>query len=138
APTAVAQLSRTNGALWRLIGQQTPHAMRLNQAGLPAFKQILQQFAALSPSQVRHIDGIRCLSQRPVMTLIVRAPRPAMVRGIEITLEIEEQLFAANSVAVFAGVMERFLAPYAPANSFVQLMIKSTDGFDLWRGEPVK
>jgi len=138
APTAVAQLSRTNGALWRLIGQQTPHAMRLNQAGLPAFKQILQQFAALSPSQVRHIDGIRGLSQRPVMTLIVRAPQPAMVRGIEITLEIEEQLFAANSVAVFAGVMERFLAPYAPANSFVQLMIKSTDGSDLWRGEPVK
>ena len=112
--------------------------MRLSQAGLPAFKQMLQQFAALSPSQARHIDGIRGLHQRLVMTLIVRAPQPAMVRGIEITLEIDEQLFAANSVAVFARVMERFFAPYAPANSFVQLMIKSTDGSDLWRGEPVK
>ena len=138
APTAVVELSRTNGALWKLIGQQTPHAMRLNQSGLPAFKQILQQFAVLSPSQARHIDGIRGLHHRSVMTLIVRAPQPAMVRGIEITLEIDEQLFAANSVAVFAGVMERFFAPYAPANSFVQLMIKSTAGSDLWRGEPVK
>jgi type VI secretion system protein ImpG len=138
APTAVVGLSRTNGALWKLIAQQTPHVMRLNQAGLPAFKQILQQFAALSPSQARHIDGIRGLHHRSVMTLIVRAPQPAMVRGIEITLEIEEQLFTANSVAVFADVMERFLAPYAPANSFVQLVIKSADGSDLWRGEPVK
>ena len=138
APTAVGSLSRTNGALWRLIGQQTTHVIGLSPAGLPALKQMLQQFAALSASQARHIDGIAGLSHRSVMTLVVRAPQPAMVRGIEITLQIEEQLFAANSVAVFAGVMERYFAPYAPANSFVQLVVKSTAGSDLWRGEPVK
>lgn len=134
-PTAVMRLSRTHGALWRLIGRQSPHALQLTQAGLPSLKLLLQQFAALSPPQARHIDGIRGLRHRSVMTLVARAPQPAMVRGIEITLEIDEQSFTTNSVAVFARVMEHFFAPYAPANSIVQLMVKSISGFDLWRGE---
>ncbi|WP_206952530.1 type VI secretion system baseplate subunit TssF [Trinickia acidisoli] len=140
APTAVVQLSRTNGALWRLIGQQTPHALRLTQAGLPALKQLFQQFAQLSPAQAQHIDGIAGLKHRSVMTLMARAPQPAMVRGIEITLEIDEQRFVTHSVAVFARVMERFFAPYAPSNSFVQLVIESVSrrGIVLWRGEPVR
>lgn len=137
-PTAVTRLRRTDGALWQLIGQQTAHAIRLNQTGLPVLKQMLRQFAALSPQQARHIEGITSLRHRPVMTLVARAPQPAMVRGIEITLEIDEQLFVANSVAVFAGVMERYFAPYASTNSFVQLVIQSNNGSSLWRGEPIR
>ena len=139
-PTSVVQLSRTNGALWRLIGQQTPHALRLTQAGLPALKQLFQQFAQLSPSQAQHVDGITGLKHRSVMTLMARASQPAMVRGIEVTLEIDEQRFVAHSVAVFARVMERFFTPYAPTNSFVQLVIGSSthSGAVLWRGEPVR
>ncbi len=143
APTALVQLPRTNGALWRLVGYQTPHALRLTQAGLPTLKQLFQQFAQLSPSQAQHIDGITGLKHRSVMTLMARKPQPAMVRGIEVTLEIDEQRFVAHSVAVFARVMERFFAPYAPSNSFVQLIIGSSSGSGrhggtvLWRGEPV-
>lgn len=137
-PTAVTKLPRANGALWQFIGQQTPHPIKLNQDGLPSLKQILQQFATLSPAQAPHIEGITALSHRSVMTLMMRRPQPAMVRGIEITLVIDEQLFAANSLAVFAGVMERFFAPYAPTNSFVQLLVESTTGSNLWRGEPVR
>ena len=138
APTAAGRLSRTNGALWRLIGQPSAHAIRLSQAGLPALKQILQQFAALAPAQSRHVDGIKGLRHRAAMTLIPRGTQPAMVRGIEITLEIDEQLFVANSVAVFARVMEGFLAPYASANSFIQLVVVSITGAALWRGKPVR
>lgn len=137
-PTAVARLARANGALWRLIGQQTPHPIRLNQAGLPALKQILQQFGALSPAQARHIDGIVGLNHRSVMTMMVRPPQPAMVRGIEITLVIDERQFATNSVAVFARVMECFFVPYAYTNSFVQLIVASSDRSRLWQGEPIR
>jgi type VI secretion system protein ImpG len=137
-PTAVTQLSRANGALWRFIDQRTPQPIRLDASGLPALKQILRQFAALSPTQARHIDGITALSHRSVMTMIVREPQPAMVRGIEIALEIDEALFAAHSVAVFAGVMERFFAPYAHGDSFIQLRVSSTSGSRLWSGAPVR
>lgn len=137
APTAVAQLSRTNGALWRFIGQRTPQPVRLSQAGLPGLKQLLQQFATLSPVPARHIDGVTALSHRSVMTMVARPPQPAMVRGIEITLEIDEPLFAGHSIAVFARVMERFFAPYAHRNSFVQLCVVSGNGARLWSGAPL-
>ncbi len=137
-PTPAMRLSRRNGALWRLIGQQSKHVVQLSQAGLPAFKQLLQQFAALSPPQARHIDGIKGLRHRAVMTLMARKPQPAMVRGIEITMEIEEQLFVANSIAVFARLMERFFAPYVSTNSFIQLVFVSVGGTALWRGQPVR
>lgn len=138
APTALMSLPRTNGALWRLIGEQTPHAIKLDQAGLPTLKEMFRQFATLSPQQARHVDGIRGLRHRSVMTLMARPPQPAMVRGIEITLEIDEQRFVANSMAVFARVMERYFAPYAPTNSFIQLVVLSSSGGIIWRGEPVK
>lgn len=137
-PTPVARLSRANGALWRLIGQQTMHVTRLNQPGLPAFKQMLQQFAVLSQERARHIDGIAGLRHRAVMTLIARKPQPAMVRGIEITLVVDEQLFIASSVAIFAGVMERFFAPCASTNSFIQLVVVSVNGDVLWKGPPLR
>jgi len=138
APTAVGHLSRTDGGLWRFIGQQSAHVIGLNQAGLPAFKQLLQQFAALSRAQARHIDGIRGLRHRLVMTLMARKPQPAMVRRIEITLQIDEESFLANSIVIFARVMERFFAPYVHTNSFIQLLVVSANGVDLWRGEPVR
>ena len=138
APTAVAWLPRKNGALWRLISQQTPQPIRLGQEGLPELKQMLHQFATLSPRQARQIDGMTALDRRSVMTMMKRAPQPAMVRGLEIALKIDEQLFAENSIAVFAAVMECLFASYAPANSFVQLVVASTHGAVLWRGEPVR
>jgi len=67
-----------------------------------------------------------------------------LVRGIAVTLEIDEQRFVAHSITVFARVMERFFAPYALSNSFIQLIIGSSSGSSshsstvLWRGEPVK
>lgn len=136
-PSAVVRLSCTNGALWRFIDRGTPQSLNLDQTGLPALKQILHQFAILSPLQPRHIDGVTALSRRSVLTMIARAPHPALVRGIEITLEIDEQLFAGYSIAVFAGVMERFFAPYAHRNSFVRLQIVSVKGSRLWWGEPI-
>jgi type VI secretion system protein ImpG len=137
-PTAVVRLSRTNGALWRFIDRRTPQSISLDQRGLPGLKQLFQQFAVLSPLQPRHIDGITALSCLPVMTMIAKARQPALVRGMEITLETDERLFAGHSVAAFAGVMERFFAPYAHGNSFVRLRIVSASGVRLWCGEPIR
>jgi type VI secretion system protein ImpG len=137
-PTPVVRLSRTNGAVWRFLDRRTPQPIALEQGGLPGLKQLFQQFAILSPLQPRHIDGLTALSRRSVMTMMARASQPALVRGIEITLEIDERLFAGYSVAVFAGVMERFFAPYAHGNSFVRLLIVSAGGSRLWCGEPIR
>ena len=136
-PTRPMRLPRGDGALWRLIGQMTPHTLQLSKTGLEAFKQLFRQFATLSQSQAPHIDGIVSLGYRPTMQWITMEPSPAFVRGIEITAVVDEHAFASSSLHVFAGVMDRFFAPYAPANSFVQVVLVSKSvGAEIWRCPP--
>ena len=136
-PTQPMRLPRGDGALWRLIGQMTPHTLQLSKTGLEAFKQLFRQFATLSQSQAPHIDGIVSLGYRPTMQWITMEPSPAFVRGIEITAVVDEHAFASSSLYVFAGVMGRFFAPYAPANSFVQVVLVSKSvGAEIWRCPP--
>ncbi len=52
---------------------------------------------------------------------------PSFVRGLEVTLTIDEQAFAAISLNAFIGVMDHFFAVHAPATSFVQLVVMSAN-----------
>lgn len=136
-PTRSARLPRGNGALWRLIAHMTPHALHLSQPGLDAFKQLFRQFTVLAPSQTRHIDGISSLDYRTTMQWLAMEPSPAFVRGIELAITVDEQAFAACSLHTFASVMERLFAPYAPATSFVQVVLVSKNtGAEIRRCPP--
>ncbi|GLU34127.1 type VI secretion system baseplate subunit TssF [Trinickia caryophylli] len=137
-PTPVARLPRGDGALWRLISQQTPHAVNLSLEGLAALKSLFRQFAALSATHSPHIEGIMHLACKPIMEWIVMQPQPIFVRGLEITLTVDDSAFASTSIATFASVMERFFTPYAPETSFVKLIVASANnGWVIRRGEPV-
>jgi type VI secretion system protein ImpG len=54
-----------------------------------------------------------------------------------VTLAVDEQAFSGSGISAFIDVMDRFFAPFAPENSFVQLVVisKST-GALLRRCEP--
>lgn len=136
-PTESRRLPRGDGALWRLIEHLTPHALQISTEGLEGLKRLFRQYAALSVPQARHIDGITYLDRRPKMLWIVKEPRPSFVRGIEITMTVDEQAFAGSSVSTFTGVMDRFFAPYMPASSFVQLVVISANtGAEIHRCQP--
>ncbi len=136
-PTESVRAQQNNGSLWRLLAQFTPHAMALSTEGLEEIKRLLRQFATLSPAPARHIEGIAFVGARSTMQWIVMDPCPALVRGIEVTLAVDEQAFSGNSVSAFIDVMDRFFAPFAPENSFVQLVVVSkTSGAPLRRCEP--
>jgi type VI secretion system protein ImpG len=44
------------------------------------------------------------------------------VRGIETTIQFDEDQYVGSGVFLFASVLERFLALYASVNSFSQLV----------------
>ncbi|WP_320206267.1 type VI secretion system baseplate subunit TssF [Burkholderia ambifaria] len=57
--------------------------------------------------------------------------------GLEVRLVVDEQRFAGFSLGGFAHVMDRFLAPYVPVTSFVQVVFFSAQtGALLRRGPP--
>jgi len=136
-PTESQRAQQNNGSLWRLLAQFTPHAIGLSAEGLEEIKRLLRQFAALSSTPARHIEGIAFVGSRSTMQWIVMEPCPSLVRGIEVTLAVDEQAFSGSSISAFIDVMDRFFAPFAPQNSFVQLVVisKST-GALLRRCEP--
>jgi len=47
------------------------------------------------------------------------------VRGVETTLEFDENQYVGSGVFLFAAVLERFLGLYATVNSFNQLVAKT-------------
>ena len=44
------------------------------------------------------------------------------MRGLEVSIDFDEQNFVGSGVFLFASVLERFLALYASMNSFSQLV----------------
>lgn len=124
-PTERVRLPRRNGALWRLIEFLTPHPLQVSNGGLDELKRLFRQYATGSFASTRYLDGLTALSQRASLRWIPMKPSPLFVRGIEIVLTVDEQVFVANSLSTFIAVMDRFFARYAPDNSFVQLVVVS-------------
>ena len=61
----------------------------------------------------------------------------SFVRGIEVTLTVDEKVFVAASLSGFIGVLDQYFALYAPATSFVQLVvISSNTGVEIRRCAP--
>ena len=46
-------------------------------------------------------------------------------RGLEVTVEFDEEQYAGSSVFLFSAVLERFLALYTTLNSATRLLVKS-------------
>ncbi|SFJ85514.1 type VI secretion system protein ImpG [Paraburkholderia megapolitana] len=126
-PTERVRLPRRDGSLWRLIEFLTPHPLQLSDTGLDELKRLFRQFTTGSSARAVYFDGLIALTQRASARWVPMKPSPRFVRGIELILTVDEQMFVSNSLGIFIAVMDRFFARYAPANSFVQLVVVAKD-----------
>ncbi|KVG74401.1 type VI secretion protein [Burkholderia ubonensis] len=127
APTEVARLSSEGDAAWRLITQLAPHSIELTRTGLVELKRLFRQFAAHSAGHANLLDGLTNLSHRVKQLWLPGEPMPSFVRGLEVTLTVDEQAFAAASLSTFIIAMDHFFAVHAPVTSFVQLVVMSAN-----------
>ncbi|MCE2744515.1 MAG: type VI secretion system baseplate subunit TssF [Burkholderiales bacterium] len=93
--------------------------------GAAALTQLLRLHA--DPSQLAHqhmaraIQGVESLT---TVARIVRQGRPAVVRGVQVTITIDELAMQGAGVAVLGAVLARYLAAHVSVNSFVQTRVK--------------
>ncbi len=127
APTEVSRLSREGDSAWRLITQFAPHSIELTRTGLVELKRLFRQFAAHSAGHANLLDGLTDLSHRVKQLWLPGEPMPSFVRGLEVTLTVDEQAFATASLSTFIIVMDHFFAVHAPVTSFVQLVVMSAN-----------
>jgi type VI secretion system protein ImpG len=92
-----------------------------------------QQLAAVN-SQL--IDGIDRVSSRRVSGRVGGALEGGVCRGIEMTIDFDEEKYAGTCGFLFAAVLERFFALYASINSFTQMVATIDNGKSLIRRWP--
>ena len=128
-PTPTLRPPMRRATQWRLISHLSLNHLSLvekAQDGPEALQEILRLYDFSDSSATRRqIAGIRHVAARRIFRLIPSPLGSSFVRGIEVTLEFDEQQYVGSGVFLFASVLERFLALYSSINSFIQLVART-------------
>jgi type VI secretion system protein ImpG len=135
SPTSTLRPPLQRGAHWRLISHLTLNHLSLTDpaAGCEALQEILRlyDFSDKEKGQQRAavvahlIEGITSVSTRPVVRRTGGPTASGFARGMEVSLELDEQKYVGTGVFLFAAVLERFLGLYASVNSFTELVART-------------
>jgi type VI secretion system protein ImpG len=136
APTSPLRPPLQKSAHWRLISHLSLNHLSLSdpQEGLQALKEILRLYDFSDPindpgrsDTTRHlIDGITSMNCRPVVGRVGGSTSGGFARGIEVTLELNEEKYIGTGAFLFTCILERFLGMYVSINSFSQLRAGTT------------
>lgn len=111
-----------SGVQWRLISHLALNYLSIAD-GPHALQEILKLYDFSGSSVVQQqIAGLVGLSSRRIVARPGSMPWNGFCRGVEVTLEFDEDRYVGSGVFLFATVLERFLGLYASLNSFVQLV----------------
>ena len=129
-PTETLRPPMRRGAHWRLISHLSLNHLSIVEGqknGEPeALREILMLYDFMDSSATRKIiSGLSSINSRRVVRQTGSRIGTGFVRGIETTVEFDEDQYVGSGVFLFASVLERFLALYASTNSFNQFAIKS-------------
>jgi type VI secretion system protein ImpG len=124
-PTRTLRPAMQRGTLWRLISHLSLSHLSLVDGSeqADALREILRLYNFTdSPETQAIIDGVLSVNSRRVVGRVGRDLSAGFCRGLEVTLQFDEEKFAGSGLLVFASVLERFLALYVSLNSFTRLV----------------
>ncbi|HEX8096923.1 MAG TPA: type VI secretion system baseplate subunit TssF, partial [Pyrinomonadaceae bacterium] len=129
-PTQTLRPPLRRGAQWRLVSHLSLNHLSLlgnERDGSPdALQEILFLYDLQDSSATRkQILGVGSVAGRRVVRQTGSRIGSGFVRGIETTVEFDEEQYVGSGVFLFASVLERFLGLYASVNSFNQLVAKT-------------
>jgi type VI secretion system protein ImpG len=147
APTATLHPPLRRHAHWRLMSHLVLNHLSLadGEEGRRALQEYLALYDFSDPQsepqlaavtqQVR--DGVLNVKGRRVVEFVGGDAGGGYARGIEITVELDEEKYVGIGSYLFASVLERFVALYASVNSFTKLVYRTKQqGGDVKRWPP--
>ena len=124
-PTETFRPAQKHGAMWRLISHLSLNHLSLvdYEEGADALREILTLYNPNESAETQSIiDGIRGVRGRRVVGRVPGDGRGGFCRGVEVTVDFDEDRFTGSGVYLFAAVLERFLGLYCSINSFSKLI----------------
>ncbi|MDQ3688010.1 MAG: type VI secretion system baseplate subunit TssF, partial [Acidobacteriota bacterium] len=129
-PTNTIRPPLRRGAHWRLISHLSLNHLSISEGkeggdAAEALREILLLYDFTDSSATRkQITGITRVGSRRVVRQTGSRIGTGFVRGVETTIEFDEERYVGSGIYLFASVIERFLALYVSLNSFNQLVAK--------------
>jgi type VI secretion system protein ImpG len=138
SPTSTLRPPPRRGAYWRLLSHLNLNHLSLGDAleGGEALRETLRLYDFSDPEAGQHlaavnrhlVEGILGVSSRRVVGRTGGPVASGFARGVEVTIEFDEEKYLGTGTFLFACVLERFLGLYVSINSFSQLIGKSRQG----------
>lgn len=124
-PTPSVRLPQGKGLLWRLVSHLSLNHLSLAHDGRDVLLELLSLYNYRQSSALqKQINGIVSLRSEPTVALVGH-PRPGVVRGVGLTLELDESQYIGGGVFLFGQVLDHFFGLYCSLNSFTQLTLQS-------------
>jgi type VI secretion system protein ImpG len=129
-PTPTRRPAMGAALQWRLISHLALNYLSVSEDGENALKELLKLYDFDdTPATRQHINGIAGLTSGYTTKRIGQS----FCRGLQVTVEFDEDKYVGSGLFLFASVLERFLAQYVSVNSFSQMIAKT-----LQRKEPLR
>lgn len=123
---------------WRLISHLTLNYLSLvdTEGGnaAQAFQEILALYGFLNEDQIaKEIEGIKQVDAQPIYRRVPHPQGSTFVRGLQITLLIDESLFEGTGCFLLGSILEQFLARHVSINSFTETVLKTIERGEIMR-----
>jgi type VI secretion system protein ImpG len=140
-PTHPAYPPMGGQTAWQLISNLSLNQLSLGEgsAGREALCEILRLYCfGDQPSLLQQIRGIRTVSSRATTLRIGKEAWRGFCPGIEVTVTLDESLYAGGGAFLFATVLRQFLGLHASVNAFTQLVLRRLNREEEWmRWQPL-
>jgi type VI secretion system protein ImpG len=125
-PTETFRTPLRRGTQWRIISHLALNHLSLSEGGKDSFQEILKIYDFSDSSAIRQqINGVTQLTSRQIVGRPSSMPWNGFCRGLEVTIEFDEEKFIGGGAFLFASVLEKFFGLYTSVNSFTQLIARS-------------
>ena len=124
-PTPTRRPALRRGALWRLISHLSLNHLSISggESGAEALQEILKLYDFADSAETRSmIEGVLSVTSRRCVGRAAGEGGSALCRGVEVTVQFDEERFSGSGAFLFASVLERFLGLYCSINSFTRLV----------------
>ncbi|MDX2114717.1 MAG: type VI secretion system baseplate subunit TssF [Planctomycetota bacterium] len=134
--------SRAEGdTAWRMINQQSLNYLSLSDtdpiSGAVAMRDLLRLYADHNhPAHVEQVSGVKSVRAEPVVRGVAGGGVMSFVRGLGVTLTLDDRAFVGIGPYVLGCVLEQFLARYVTVNAFTQTVLETLDRGEIARWEP--
>ena len=124
-PTRTLRPALRHGTGWRLISHLVLNHLSLEgDEAAGALREILKLYDFTDSADTRaRIDGLVGVSSRRVVGRVSDLRQgEVFTKGVEVTIQFDEDRFSGSGLFLFASVLEHFLALYCSVNSFSKMI----------------